>query len=154
VTSSRLSAGSQLFCDHILQGLVFQTQFSKHLLQPAVIGLKLIQSPHVRRLHTSILSLPLVKRGRADTALTANVRDGPTSFSFLEHPDNLNFLKSRFPHRFFRWLLCQKSQPLAGTILEEGYNRVVFERLPEKLHIDYAPEYLTMAPADWPRSMA
>lgn len=80
---------SPLFCHSLLDDLGFEVLFGVHLLEPTAYLLKLPESSHQGRVHTSELGAPLVEHRNADVVLSAQFRRRTTGFALLEDGDDL-----------------------------------------------------------------
>ena len=67
-------------------------------LEPRVLVLKLLQPFGVRQVHPTILGLQLVKRRRTETMLAAQFSRRQPGLLLFDHPDNLRFGETTFPH--------------------------------------------------------
>jgi hypothetical protein len=99
-TSSRRTCGvTVLFFDDVLEGLVREGQLGVHLLQLAVLGLELFQSPKLRYVQTAVLRLPVVERRLADAVLSDKLRHLHAGLCLLQDRDDLLFTEPGLLHK-------------------------------------------------------
>ena len=94
--ASRLA--SELFCDDVLQCLVFEAEIGEHALELAVLFFKLLEPADIRGFHAAELGLPLVVGGLANAVFAANIGNLATAVSLFQNPNDLALRKSRFLH--------------------------------------------------------
>src|ERR1700712_1060912 len=96
--AARLAVGLTLYPEGLVQGVDVQMGLGQQLLELAVLGLKLAQSPGIRHFHAAVLGAPFVEGRVAEAALAAQVLDRQAGLSLLDETDDLLFGKSAFSH--------------------------------------------------------
>ena len=80
---------SPLFCHGLLDDLRLQFGLGVHLLEAAILFLKLLHALHERGVHAAELGTSFVERGVAHAMLPAKLRNGRTCLGLLEDGDDL-----------------------------------------------------------------
>jgi hypothetical protein len=86
--------GLTLYPEDALEGVDVQVGFSQQLLELGVLALKLPQALGFRDLHAAVFGAPFVKRGLAEAATAAQLRDGHACFGLPQEANDLFFAES------------------------------------------------------------
>ncbi len=82
-------AGLALYPEADLEGFEIQVGLGQQLLEPGILDLQLLQAPGFLGIHAAVLGPPLVERGLAETALSADLLDRQARFGLLQETDDL-----------------------------------------------------------------
>src|SRR5699024_2808256 len=84
----------ELSLDDLLANLGLDPLLGVHLLQPAVLGLELLEAGHQRGIHAAELGSPLVERRTAHAVLAAQVGNRGAGLGLLEYGEDLVVAKA------------------------------------------------------------
>src|SRR3954452_19910253 len=108
---------SELSADHVLKHLAIKRQVGNNLLQLRVVIFKLLQPPHLRRLHAIVALLPIEVGCRADTGLAADVRHRHPVAALLQ---NEAFCDSENLNAFIVFRSSQPGNQTRKTLAKNG----------------------------------
>ncbi len=83
-----------LFCECLLHDLGFDALVGVHLLEPAVLVFKLLETLHQRCVHAAEFAAPFVKGGGAYAVFATQFWNGAAALGLLEDGDDLTVCKS------------------------------------------------------------
>jgi hypothetical protein len=90
--------GVTRFCGDVLERPIVQCPIRHHLLELAVLVLKLTQAPQLVDFEPAVLGFPAILRRVADACLPADVGQGLAAFDSFENADNLLFTEPTLAH--------------------------------------------------------